>query len=61
MNDNRKNLRIMFVVVLAFMFNKLLIRPHVLESEHPEFLNIFVLSFPNFCEAIIGGPNDIQY
>lgn len=55
MNDIRKNVRIMFVVVLIFICNKSFLRPYILENEFPEFLDIFVLSFPNLCEAVLGG------
>lgn len=55
MNNVKTNLRIMLVVVLIFICNKLFLRPYVLENDFPEFLNIFVLSFPNLCEAILGG------
>lgn len=55
MNDVKTNLRIMLVVVLIFISNKLFIRPYILENDFPDFLDIFVLSFPNLCEALIGG------
>ena len=55
MNDIRKNVRIMFVVVIVFICNKFFLRPYILENEFSEVLNIFVLSFPNLCEAILGG------
>lgn len=55
MNDIRKNIRIMFVVVLMYICNKFFLRPYILENEFPELLNIFVLSFPNLCEAVLGG------
>ncbi|MFK7811673.1 MAG: hypothetical protein AB8B59_04210 [Maribacter sp.] len=55
MNDVRTNLRIMLVVVLIFIGNKLFLRPYILENDVSDFLSIFVLSFPNFCEALIGG------
>ena len=55
MNDVKTNLRIMLVVVLIFICNKLFLRPYIIENDFPEFLNIFVLSFPNLCEALIGG------
>jgi hypothetical protein len=55
MNDVRGNLRIMLVVVLIFICNKLFLRPYILENDFSEFLDIFVLSFPNLCEALIGG------
>ena len=55
MNDIRTNLRIMLMVALLFISNKFFLRPYILENEFPEFLNIFVLSFPNLCEAILGG------
>lgn len=54
MSDVRRNLRIMFFVVLIFIFNKLYLRPYILENEFQELLDIFVLSFPNLCEAVIG-------
>jgi len=50
----KKNLRVIFGVVVLFMINKFLLRPYVLASDFPEAVNIFVLSFPNFCEAICG-------
>jgi len=55
MKDIRWNVMIMSIVIVIFMFNKFFLRPYVLENEFPEFLNIFVLSFPNLCEAIVGG------
>jgi len=55
MKDIRINLRIMFVVVIMFIFNKFFLRPYILENDFPEFINIFVLSLPNFCEAVVGG------
>ncbi|MDB4292163.1 hypothetical protein N9954_02060 [Maribacter sp.] len=55
MNDIRRNLRMMFVVVLLFICNKFFVRPYILENEFPVVLDIFVLSFPNLCEAILGG------
>jgi len=55
MKDIRRNVRIMFVIVMIFIFNKFFLRPYILENEFPEFINIFVLSFPIFCEAVIGG------
>lgn len=48
------NLRIMFAFFLAFIANKFLIRPVIIEHEIGEPWNTIVLSFPNFCEAIIG-------
>jgi len=55
MNDFRRSSRIMFVVVLIFICNKFLLRPYILENDFPEFIDIFVLSLPNLCEAVIGG------
>jgi hypothetical protein len=55
MNDARKLARIMFLVVVLFICNKLILRPYVLKNEFPEFVNVFVLSFPNLCEAVVGG------
>lgn len=55
MNDIRRNVRIMLVAVLIFICNKFFLRPYILENEFPEVLNVFVLSFPNLCEAILGG------
>lgn len=52
--DLRTILRIMIFVIAAFLFNKFALRPYVLEHHFPEFVNIFVLSFPNLCEAILG-------
>lgn len=41
-------------IFLAFVVNKTLFRPWVLENDSSEFLKILVLSFPNFAEAILG-------
>ncbi len=54
MQDIRKNVRILLGIVVVFIINKMLLRPYVLENDFPEYLNIFVLSFPNLCEAIAG-------
>lgn len=41
-------------MVVLYMANKFLLRPYVLANEFPEAINVFVLSFPNLCEAICG-------
>ena len=51
--DIRKLARIELLVILAFVFFKA-IRRSVLATEAPEFFKLFLLSFPNFCEAIVG-------
>ncbi|WP_299436872.1 hypothetical protein [uncultured Aquimarina sp.] len=55
MKDIRRNVRIMFIVLVIFICNKFFLRPYVIKNDFPEFLNVFVLSFPNLCEAIVGG------
>lgn len=47
-------LRIQLGVIAAYMVVKFFLRPLVLESEYGGLLQIFVLSFPNFCEAVAG-------
>jgi len=50
----RYNLRIIIVIVAAYLLNKFVFRPYVLKNDFYEFLNVVVLSFPNLCEAIVG-------
>lgn len=47
-------LRIQFGIIVSFIIVKFLMRPFVLQNNFPEVIKIFVLSYPNFCEAIIG-------
>ncbi len=54
MQDIRKNVRILLIIVVVFIINKMALRPYVLENDFPEFFQVFVLSFPNLCEAIAG-------
>lgn len=54
MNDIQKLTRIQLIVIALFVINKFIIRPKVMESADIYLLQVFVLSFPNFCEAIIG-------
>lgn len=55
MLDNLRILiRIQLFLVVAFVLGKMVLRPAVLSSDAPAWLDIFVLSFPNFCEAIVG-------
>jgi hypothetical protein len=53
MNANRLVI-IQGVVVATFIVNKFLLRPFVLEGGSDGIFKIFVLSYPNFCEAIVG-------
>ena len=52
MGDILKMARIQIVVIILFIFFKL-IRPMVLSGRSPEFFKKFLLSFPNFCEGVI--------
>jgi len=45
--------RIQIVVGVLFVFFKS-IRRNVLADKPPEFVQAFLLSFPNFCEGVIG-------
>ncbi|GAA4272530.1 hypothetical protein U6A24_09730 [Aquimarina gracilis] len=53
MRDLIKLARVQLITLVPFIFFKA-VRPYVLKNDYPEFANIFVLSFPNFCEGIIG-------
>jgi len=53
MKDILKMARVQLLVIPIFIFFKA-IRPSVLKNNPPEFIQVFLLSFPNFCEAIIG-------
>ncbi len=53
MRDIRKIARIQIVIIIVFIIFKA-IRRTVLENNPPELFKLFLLSFPNFCEAIVG-------
>ena len=53
LSDIRKLIRIEFAVIILFIVFKS-IRPTILEKNFPEFVDLFLLSFPNFCEALAG-------
>ncbi|MCG8332439.1 MAG: hypothetical protein MI974_32435 [Chitinophagales bacterium] len=42
------------ISILFFVSNKLWIRPWILARDVPDFIKVFVLSVPNFIEAIVG-------
>jgi hypothetical protein len=45
----------LFVTVfIMFVLNRLHVRPFVLENNYPDIFRIFVLSLPNFAEAVMG-------
>lgn len=54
MNDIRILVRIQLGVIITFIVNKIWIRPFVLEKDFSAFFSTFVLSYPNFCEAVVG-------
>ncbi len=54
MPDISRLIRIQIGVLLLFVFMKGVVRPFVLAQDLPVFFDIFVLSFPNFCEAVAG-------
>ena len=51
---NRYFSGIYWTTLLLFIANKVAIRPYVLVHNFPETIQVFVLSFPNLCEAIVG-------
>lgn len=54
MDDLFKLARIQIGTIVLFIVNKFLIRPFVLARDGAEPFQIFVLSFSNACEAVIG-------
>ena len=51
----KKQIKYLYIGALLFhSFNKFILRPAVLKNESPQFLKVFVLSVPNFLEAVIG-------
>lgn len=54
MTDELKLASIQIGTTLIFAANKFLIRPFVLGNDLPALAQIFVLSFPNLCEAVVG-------
>ncbi len=42
------------LTAMAFVLNKFHLRPFVQKNSYPEFLQIVVLSLPNFAEAVMG-------
>ncbi|MFK7972842.1 MAG: hypothetical protein AB8F95_20900 [Bacteroidia bacterium] len=53
MEDIRKMVRIQIAVLILFVFFKW-IRSYILAGDSPELCKLFLLSFPNFCEGVIG-------
>lgn len=53
MEDILTMARIQMVIVILFVFFKW-IRPSVMMKEGNELFKLFLLSFPNLCEGIIG-------
>jgi hypothetical protein len=47
-------LRVQLVVSVSYIIVKFLIRPTVIDNEYTGLVKIFVLSYPNFCEAVVG-------
>ena len=47
-------LRISMGIIASYIVMKFLIRPIVLKNGYNELSEIIVLSYPNFCEAIVG-------
>lgn len=43
-----------FVVLISFILLKFIIRPYVLKQAPGGIAEVFVLSYPNFCEAVVG-------
>lgn len=54
MNTFRALIRIQLFIIMLFALNKLWVRPWVLDLNAPSWARVLVLSFPNFCEAIVG-------
>ena len=50
----RRLLRIQLIVIFSYFVIKFVIRPIVLENKYAGLVKIFVLSYPNFCEAVAG-------
>lgn len=46
--------RIQILVILSFVIVKFILRPIVTNHSDSKVLEVFVYSYPNFCEAIIG-------
>lgn len=53
MEDILKLARVQIIIIVFFVFFKG-IRKRVLETNPTEIIQIFLLSFPNFCEGVIG-------
>lgn len=47
-------LRINLGTILSFVLVKFGLRPLVAGQDYPQFVEVFVFSYPNFCEAIVG-------
>lgn len=50
-------IRLYLAVVVVFLINKFALRPFVLAHDFPVWAQVFVLSVPNTCEAVIGTLN----
>lgn len=47
-------LKIQIVILISFVLVKFIARPYVLKEFTSKPLTVFVLSYPNFCEAVLG-------
>ena len=47
-------IRIQFFFIITFILVKFYLRPWVIEKDFSGFLETFVFSYPNFCEAVAG-------
>jgi hypothetical protein len=52
-SDIRKLLRLQLAVIALFIFFKVL-RSKINILNQPDFIQVFLFSFPNFCEAVVG-------
>ena len=51
----KKYVSYLFVTVfILFVLNRFYVKPFVLENNYPDIFQIFVLSLPNFSEAVMG-------
>lgn len=47
-------IRIYLGAIISYFVVKFVVRPFILENEYTGLVKIFVLSYPNFCEAVAG-------
>ena len=50
----RAIMRVYLVIIVSYLLVKFGLRPMIVANGYPLIIEIFVLSYPNFCEGVVG-------